>query len=84
MVQWLRFHAPNTGALGSVLGQGTRSFMLQRKLKKKQTNKQLHATMKVKDPSVQLNLDAPKNIKNSNTHSPISSLSLLYSFSYFS
>ena len=50
MVQWLRFHAPNTGALGSVLGQGTRSFMLQRKLKNKQTNKQLHATMKVKDP----------------------------------
>ena len=29
MVQWLRLHAPNAGALGSILGQGTRSHMPQ-------------------------------------------------------
>ncbi|TEA42709.1 hypothetical protein DBR06_SOUSAS1610227, partial [Sousa chinensis] len=25
VVQWLRLHAPNTGGLGSIPGQGTRS-----------------------------------------------------------
>ena len=29
MVQWLRFHAPNAGGLGSIPGQGTRSCMRQ-------------------------------------------------------
>ena len=29
MVQWLRLHAPNAGGLGSIPGQGTRSHMLQ-------------------------------------------------------
>ena len=29
LVQWLRLHARNAGALGSILGQGTRSHMLQ-------------------------------------------------------
>ena len=27
VVQWLRFHAPNAGGLGSIPGQGTRSHM---------------------------------------------------------
>ena len=27
VVQWLRFHAPNAGVLGSIPGQGTRSHM---------------------------------------------------------
>ena len=29
VVQWLRLHAPNAGSLGSISGQGTRSHMLQ-------------------------------------------------------
>ena len=29
MVQWLRFHTPNAGILGSIPGQGTRSHMPQ-------------------------------------------------------
>ena len=29
VVQWLRLHAPNGGGLGSILGWGTRSHMLQ-------------------------------------------------------
>jgi len=29
VVQWLRLHAPNAGDLGSIPGQGTRSHMLQ-------------------------------------------------------
>ena len=29
VVQWLRFHAPNVGGLGSIPGQGTRSLMPQ-------------------------------------------------------
>ena len=29
VVQWLRLHAPNAGVLGSVLGWGTQSHMLQ-------------------------------------------------------
>ena len=32
MVQWLRFHAPDTGGPGSIPGQGTRSHMLQLKI----------------------------------------------------
>ena len=31
VVQWLRFHAPNAGGLGSIPGQGTRSHTLQLK-----------------------------------------------------
>ena len=27
VVQWLRFHTPNAGSLGSIPGQGTRSHM---------------------------------------------------------
>ena len=38
MVQWLKLHAPNAGGLSSILGQGTRSHMLQLKI--------LHATTK--------------------------------------
>ena len=29
MAQWLRLHSPNAGGLGSVLGQGSRSYMPQ-------------------------------------------------------
>ena len=29
VVQWLRLHVPNSGGLGSIPGQGTRSHMLQ-------------------------------------------------------
>ena len=29
VVWWLRLHTPNAGALGSILGQGTRPHMLQ-------------------------------------------------------
>ena len=32
MVQWLRLHAPNAGVLGSILGWGTQSHMLQLKI----------------------------------------------------
>ena len=32
VVQWLRLHAPNAGCLGLILGQGTRSHMLQLKI----------------------------------------------------
>ena len=32
MVQWLGLHVPNAGALGSILGQGDRSLMLQQRL----------------------------------------------------
>ena len=38
MVQWLKLHAPNAGATGSIPGQGTRSCMPQLK--------SLHATTK--------------------------------------
>ena len=31
VVQWLRLRAPNAGGPGSILGQGTRSHMLQLK-----------------------------------------------------
>ena len=39
VVQWLRFHTPSAGGLGSIPGQGTRSCMSQLKI--------LHATMKI-------------------------------------
>ena len=29
VAQWLRLHAPSAGGIGSTLGQGTRSHMLQ-------------------------------------------------------
>ena len=32
MVQWRRLHVPNAGGLGSILGQGTKSHMLQLRL----------------------------------------------------
>ena len=32
VVQWLRLHAPNSGDLGSIPGQGTRSHMQQLKI----------------------------------------------------
>ena len=32
VVQWLRFHAPSAEDLGSILGLGTRSHMLQQKM----------------------------------------------------
>ena len=38
-VQWLRLYASNTGGLGSIPGQGTRSHM-------HATTKSLHATTK--------------------------------------
>ena len=40
VVQWLRLHAPNAGGPGSTPGQGTRSQLLQLRLKI------LHATSK--------------------------------------
>ena len=32
MVQWLRLSAPHAGGLGLILGQGTRTQMLQQKV----------------------------------------------------
>ena len=32
VVRWLRLHAPNAGGLGSIPGQGTKSYMLQQRL----------------------------------------------------
>ena len=32
-VQWLRLCTPNAGGLGSIPGQGTRSHMLQRRIR---------------------------------------------------
>ena len=32
VVQWLRLHTPNSGALGLILGQGIRYHMLQLKI----------------------------------------------------
>ncbi|TEA36160.1 hypothetical protein DBR06_SOUSAS11510078, partial [Sousa chinensis] len=42
VAQWLRLHAPNTGGLGLIPGQGTRSHM-------HAATKSLHAT--TKDPT---------------------------------
>ncbi|TEA29726.1 hypothetical protein DBR06_SOUSAS510336, partial [Sousa chinensis] len=49
VVQWLRVHTPNAGGSGSIPGQGTRSHMLQLKVRMPQlkiphtTTKILHA-----------------------------------------
>ena len=43
MVQWLGLHVPNAGGLGLILGQGTRSHMLQLRAHMPQL-KILHAT----------------------------------------
>ena len=43
VVQWLSFCASNAGGVGSILGQGTRSHMLQLKIS--------HATIKIEDPT---------------------------------
>ena len=45
VVQWLRLHAPNAGGLGSIPGQGTRSYMPQLRVRMPQL-KILHATTK--------------------------------------
>ena len=42
VVQWLRLCTLNVGGLGSVLGQGTRSYMLQLKI--------TQAATKIQDP----------------------------------
>ena len=42
VVQGLRFHTPDAGGLGSISGQGTKSYMLQLKI--------LRAPTKIKDP----------------------------------
>ena len=52
VVQWLRLHTPNAGSLGSILGQGTRSYVLPLRpghsqinfLKKKKQNCSMAAT----------------------------------------
>ncbi|TEA23136.1 hypothetical protein DBR06_SOUSAS5410070, partial [Sousa chinensis] len=46
VVQWLRLHAPNTGVLGSIPGQGTRSRMPQLRVLMPQLKKVLNATTK--------------------------------------
>ena len=38
MVQWLRLHSPNRGVLSLILGQGTRSHMLQLEKKKRRAH----------------------------------------------
>ena len=43
VVQWLRLHARNVGGLSSIPGQGTRSYMSQRKI--------LNPATKIKDPN---------------------------------
>ena len=50
MVLGLRLHAPNTGDMGSIPGQGTRSHMLQLRVCMLQLNI-LHAAMKIGDPT---------------------------------
>ncbi|TEA42070.1 hypothetical protein DBR06_SOUSAS23010014, partial [Sousa chinensis] len=46
VVQWLRLHALNAESLGSIPGQGTRSHMLQLRVRMPQL-KIPHATMKI-------------------------------------
>ena len=43
MVQWLRLCAPNVGGLSSIPGEGTRSYMSQRKI--------LNPATKIEDPN---------------------------------
>ena len=48
MVQWLRLYTPNTGDLGSILGQGTRSHMPQLKILLATTTTQLSQVINIK------------------------------------
>ena len=50
VVQWLKLHAPNTGDLGSIPGQGTRLHMQQPRVHQLQPNI-LQAATKTEDPS---------------------------------
>ena len=43
VLQWRQLHAPSSGRLGSIPGQGTRSHVLQPKV--------LHAAVKIRDPT---------------------------------
>ena len=47
MVQWLRLHAPNTGGMGSIPGQGIRSHMPKLRVHMPKL-KILHAALKLK------------------------------------
>ena len=49
MVQWLRFHASNVGGPGAIPGPGTRSHMLQLRVRMPQV-KIPHATSKTEGP----------------------------------
>ena len=49
VVQWLRLHAPNAGGPGLIPGQGTRSHMLQLRVRMPQI-KIPHATSKTEGP----------------------------------
>ena len=48
VAQWLRLDTPSAGGLGSILGQGTKSHMLQLRVRVPQLNI-LHAAIKIKD-----------------------------------
>ena len=50
MVQWLRFHAPNAGGLGSIPGQGTRSHMPRLRVPVKEKVKVAQSCPTVCDP----------------------------------
>ena len=50
MVQWLRLCVPNTGHLGSIPGQRTRSYMLQLKKKRSCMAQLRPSTAKTKQP----------------------------------
>ena len=54
-IQWPRLCAPNAGGSGMIPGQGTRSYMPQRKIPS--------AAVKVDDPVLQLRLGAAEYIK---------------------
>ena len=54
VVQWLRLHAPNAGALCSIPSQGPRSHMPHAKIP--------HAVTKMQDPTPQLRSGAAKRI----------------------
>ena len=45
MIQWLRLYTPNAGGLGKIPSQGTRSHMLQLRVRMPQL-KMLHAATK--------------------------------------
>ena len=73
MVQWLRFCSPSAGGPGSILGQGTRSHMLQVRIQRLrlricmlQQKEILHATVKIEDPKCcNEDLVEPKRERNS-------------------